>query len=297
MTKEELDQRLAVIRDKAIMAGVVMYRKKRVYGEVKRETEEITESQRKEILDAYDYAMTGAPVAELTGNEFQKDGIPITQKVTEFYKKKYNSVAIHPELGEVKLDLEGVKDSLGHGIGRIKAAAYAAVPQLIKNGKIFSRENNWKGRGYDTVVMLAPLKINGIDYVGEVVVEQRPNRQGFYLHEVEVKEKLADVFKTPTEGSTSPASKLIISQLLAKVKSQNKNNLEFRKKRLHQQINPIVRDGRVTVTLFLPAEAVLLQKKTVAEKFFSATVLKRYNKLFQSAFSSDFFSEIITFFI
>ena len=45
--------------------------------------------------------------------------------------------------------------------------------------------------------MIAPLKINGIDYVGEVVVEQRPNRQGFYLHEVEIKEKLADEFKPP----------------------------------------------------------------------------------------------------
>ena len=48
--------------------------------------------------------------------------------------------------------------------------------------------------------MIAPLKINGIDYVGEVVVEQRPNRQGFYLHEVEIKEKLADEFKPPTRG-------------------------------------------------------------------------------------------------
>ena len=50
--------------------------------------------------------------------------------------------------------------------------------------------------------MIAPLKINGIDYVGEVVVEQRPNRQGFYLHEVEIKEKLADEFKPPTQGGT-----------------------------------------------------------------------------------------------
>ena len=95
---------------------------------------EITEEQKKIILDAYDYAMNGDPVIELIGNEFQKDGIPLTEKVTKYYQEQYNGIAIHPELGEVKLDLEGVKDSLGHGIGKIKAAAYAAVPKLIEKG-------------------------------------------------------------------------------------------------------------------------------------------------------------------
>ena len=124
-------------------------------------------------------------------------------------------------MGEVKLDLEGIKDSLGHGLGKEKAAAYAAVPQLIEKGKIFSRTKNWKNRGYDTVVMVAPLEINGTPYIGEVVIKQGTDRQGFYLHEVEIKEKLANVFKTAT-GSTSPTSKLIISQLLAKIKEQDK---------------------------------------------------------------------------
>ena len=98
-----------------------------------------------------------------------------------------------------------------------------------KQGKF--RQLNWKNRGYDTVVMLAPLKINGIDYIGEVVVKQGNERQGFYLHEVEIKEKLADVFKT-ANGSTLPTSKLIISQLLAKIKEQDKKNLEFSRKRI-----------------------------------------------------------------
>ena len=192
----------------------------------------ITDEQRRTILEAYDYAMNGDPVIELSGNEFQKDGIPLTKKVTEYYNKQFNGIAVHPELGEVKLDLEGVKDSLSHGIGKIKAAAYAAVPYLIEKGKIFNRENNWKNRGYDTVVMIAPLKISGIDYVGEVVVEQRPNRQGFYLHEVEIKEKLADVFKTPTQGGTSPVSKLIIAQWLEKVNPTLEKNLEKKFRRV-----------------------------------------------------------------
>ena len=75
-------------------------------------------------------------------------------------------------------------------------------------------------------------------------VEQRPNRQGVYLHEVEVKEKLADVFKT-ANGSTSPTSKLIISQLLAKIKVQDEKNLQISRKRSSEQINPVVVDGKV----------------------------------------------------
>ncbi|MBO4631441.1 MAG: hypothetical protein J5858_05925, partial [Lentisphaeria bacterium] len=213
------------------------------------EADEISEEQKREILEAYDYAMNGKPVAKLSGKEFQKDNIPLTEKVTKYYKEKYNGIAVHPELGEVKLDLEGVKDSLGHGIGRIKAAAYAAVPQIIQKGKIFDRQKNWKGRGYDTVVMTAPLEIGGIPYVGEVIVKQGTERQGFYLHEVEVKEKLVNAFKTPTKGSalpvsetdkekladvfktangsTSPVSKLILAHYVAKVKSEIEKNQEI----------------------------------------------------------------------
>ncbi|MBE6391791.1 MAG: hypothetical protein E7042_06295 [Lentisphaerae bacterium] len=40
----------------------------------------ITDEQRRTILEAYDYAMNGDPVIELSGNEFQKDGIPLTKK-------------------------------------------------------------------------------------------------------------------------------------------------------------------------------------------------------------------------
>ena len=187
------------------------------------------DAHEKEAIDAYRYAMHGASVAELSGNEFQKDNIPITDKVTAYFAEQCNGVAVNPEIGAVRLDREGVKDSLGHGIGRIKAAAYAAVPQIIENGKICDWQENWKGRGYDTVVIVAPLEIAGKPYIGEVVVQQRTNRQGFYLHEVELKEKLENASKT-ANGSAFPASRLILSQLLDKIKlryGKNDGNVRF----------------------------------------------------------------------
>lgn len=187
------------------------------------------DAHEKEAIDAYRYAMNGASVAELSGNEFQKDNIPITDKVTAYFAEQCNGVAVNPEIGAVRLDREGVKDSLGHGIGRIKAAAYAAVPQIIENGKICDRQENWKGRGYDTVVIVAPLEIAGKPYIGEVVVKQGTDRQGFYLHEVELKEKLENASKT-ANGSAFPASRLILSQLLDKIKlryGKNDGNVRF----------------------------------------------------------------------
>lgn len=162
-------------------------------------------------------------VVSISGQEFQKDGIPLTEKVTKFWKERFNGIAVSPELGEVRLDIEGVKSSIGHGIGSLKSAAFACVEDVIRNGIVFDRQENWKGRGYDTAVIAAPVTINEVEYICEVVVEQRPKRQGFYLHEVEIKKKLEDVFKTSTEGGTPQASRSILALRAEEVKTIEEN--------------------------------------------------------------------------
>ena len=89
-----------------------------------------------EKLNAYNFAIKAQAVETLTGEEFAPDGEKLTLKVTRFYKEKYNGEVENPLVGKVKLDLEGVKSSLAHGIGRVKAAAFTAVPSIIK--KAFS---------------------------------------------------------------------------------------------------------------------------------------------------------------
>ena len=59
----------------------------------------------------------------------------------------------------------------------------------------------------------------------EVVVKQGKERQGFYLHEVELTKKLTDVFKT-TNGSTSMSSKLIIAHKIAEFNPNVKEHEE-----------------------------------------------------------------------
>ena len=176
----------------------------------------------KDIAEGVKFALTSEIVAKISGTEFQKDGVPLTVKVPEFYQKAYGGKAKNPELGEVRLDLEGVRDDIAHGMGSVKGAAFMCVPEVIKKGFIYDRQKNWKGRGYDTFVIIAPVEIGGKKYIEEVIVKKGTDRQGLYLHEVGLKTELENVFKT-TNGGTSPASRLIIAEKITKSNSQQGN--------------------------------------------------------------------------
>lgn len=167
---------------------------------------------------AMDFLERTAPVANLTGQEFQKDGVKLTEKVPAYFKSIGN-VAHNDELGDVVLDLKGVEDSIAHGVGRLKSAAFMAVPDVIEKGFIFNREENWKERGWNTAVIVAPIKLGEDDYVCEVVVKKVRGQQRFYLHEVEIKKTLDGVFKSvANNGNASQVSKLILGKHLAEVK-------------------------------------------------------------------------------
>lgn len=167
---------------------------------------------------AMDFLERTAPVANLTGQEFQKDGVKLTDKVPAYFKSIGN-VARNDELGDVVLDLKGVEDSIAHGVGRLKSAAFMAVPDVIEKGFIFNREENWKERGWNTAVIVAPIKLGEDDYVCEVVVKKVRGQQRFYLHEVEIKKTLDGVFKSvANNGNASQVSKLILGKHLAEVK-------------------------------------------------------------------------------
>ena len=172
-------------------------------------------------LAAFKFATEGKPITELTGNEFQKvQDESIVTRVLDYYTDLYNNEVKRNEIGIVILDKEGIKDSLAHGMSRLKASAYAAVPKVIESGIIYNYENNWKNRNYDTCVVIAPVNIDGKVFAEEVVLKKRPNKTGFYLHEVELKEKLLEMFKTPTERSKSK-SYSIIARHFDKVKNCN----------------------------------------------------------------------------
>jgi len=153
----------------------------------------------------HDYLFSDKYVTKLTGTEFAKNEEPLTDRVTTYYQQNFNGEVEREGFGKVILDKRGVKDSLSHGIGRDKAAAFAAVPFIIKDGAIIDHQENWKGRNQDSFTIAAPVEINKNGYVGVVIVTRGKgtNRNKFYLHEVILQESLQDEsFKTDTKAGS-----------------------------------------------------------------------------------------------
>jgi hypothetical protein len=171
-----------------------------------------------ETIANAEWVFNASPVKQMAGSEFAKSEIDLVTQVEEFF----NSIGGKVEregLGEVDLTRRGAKDSIGHGLRREKAIAFMAVPDVIKHGKIIDHQVNWKGRGYDTYVIDAPVYIGNTEYIAEVIIEQnKSNKNEFYLHEVEIKEKAQGAFKTATERGAPQASQLIIGKKLNDVK-------------------------------------------------------------------------------
>ena len=165
-------------------------------------------------------------VASLTGNEFAKGEKNLVTQVNEFFEEYGNSVE-NSVLGDVDIIARSVKDSIAHGLGRNKAIAFAAVPDVIRAGKIIDYQKNWKGRGYDTVVLAAPISISGKAYYEGVIVTRNADTQRFYVHEVITEERTEMPFKTGNAGlSAKPggnSSPSIIS-LLDKIRNVKENS-------------------------------------------------------------------------
>lgn len=149
-----------------------------------------------EAIAANKAALRDMPaVTSISGQEFQKGPVGLVEQVSQSFASLGNKV-LNPKLGEVELTRRGIRDSMGHGIGKVKAAAFAAVPSVIENGAVIDYQENWKGRRYDTIVIAAPVEIDGEkSYVG-AVLQKDAESQRYYLHEVLQEKGPLATFKT-----------------------------------------------------------------------------------------------------
>ena len=134
------------------------------------------------------------PVADVKGNEFPASNGDLQKQLSDYFDEIGGYVE-NPELGKIELTKRSIKNDNAHGMGRMKIASYAAVPAVIRNGGIINAEYNWKGRGYDTVVMAAPITYANEEAVLGVVLRKMNNRDDFYVHEVVI-ERDASTFRT-----------------------------------------------------------------------------------------------------
>ena len=170
------------------------------------------------ISEQKEFLLSSEPVARLTGNEFaKKEGYTLTGQVTEYYNSIGN-IVISPDYGEVVLDEKGVDDDFAHGVGRIKAAAFAAVPKVIEKGIVILPFGKYKaGENIVSAMIAAPIQIAEKEYICVVVLRKRREINKLYVHEVTLKEKLLDVCNQEVKsvsslGSSNPTLCLATNQ-------------------------------------------------------------------------------------
>ena len=122
-----------------------------------------------------------APVAALTGMEMNQRNKKPSDQIRDFFSK-VGSV-FRRGFGTVSFGEYGVGGILNHRpLNRAKMVSLVAVPDVIRNGRIISDVENWKGRGYRSVIFAAPATINDTPVYIAAVVNQNPDGK-FYLNE------------------------------------------------------------------------------------------------------------------
>ena len=183
------------------------------------------------INENYERVRNMDPVAELTGEEFAKGDKDLISQVTDYY----NSIGkVHNDVvGDIYLTKESAKDDIAHGVGRLKAITFAAVPEVLKNGHVLDFQKNWKERKYDTVVIGAPIAVSDGKYAGdyyEIAIVKVAEDNKMYVHEVyaqKIKESLS--FKTPSfpqSGSRSESAPSSIYSIFKKLLNVNEAGTE-----------------------------------------------------------------------
>lgn len=141
---------------------------------------------------------------KIQGERFKMGTGTLKADVEQLFREHGNMVH-NDVLGDVMINTKGVKDSLAHGMTNEKAALYEAIPSLIQNGKIVDYVENHKGRGYNSVVLEAPVTITKGDakgdYIAEVIVHRTvgDKNQRYYLHDVSIRQKKTDSTSYPSD--------------------------------------------------------------------------------------------------
>ena len=138
--------------------------------------------------------LTSEPVAFLRGDEFlPKEGITFAQQVNDYFISQGGKAS--SLFGVVLLDKKGVQNSKQHGMSRTKAAAFAAIKDVLEQGIVILPLEHHAGHNKKqmTGMIAAPIQIGADRYICVVEVIASLTLQRLYLHEAFITKKLQEV--------------------------------------------------------------------------------------------------------
>lgn len=159
------------------------------------------------------------PVIRLTGNEFRPiEGTTFAQQVLNHFIMQ-GGYAQSP-WGKVSLDLKGIQSDKSHGIGRIKAASFAAIKDVLEKGTIILPMDYYAtgGKRQMTGMMAAPILIGNDSFICVVVVIYNLIERRLYLHETFLTEKIPEIAASSlvrSSDTASPQSRGSIAKLIS----------------------------------------------------------------------------------
>lgn len=196
------------------------------------------------------------PVVELEGDEFtdwskKKPSVQVEEFYNSIGNKVHNDV-----IGDVILNKASVKRDIAHGIGKLKAITFKAVPDVIKNGEVLNVTPNWKGRPYDSVAVGARVDVKGGDRAGKYYVictlhSDDTNRM--YLHETgaikmdTLRSKTGSILTDETSGAKYPSIDSLLEKLAeVNVSYENSENKKFQLKDLIEETGTLIAAHNLT---------------------------------------------------
>ncbi len=161
------------------------------------------------------------PVCILTGDEFlPKPGMTFAQQILEFFQSQGGLA--HSPWGEVLLDMKGIQSDKSHGIGRIKAASFVAIKDVLEKGSVILPLDYYatNDKKQMTGMMAAPILIGDDSFICVVVVIYNLKERRLYLHETFLTEKIPEIAASSlVRGSiaASPQSQGSIAKILQRL--------------------------------------------------------------------------------
>lgn len=170
------------------------------------------------------------PVAVLSGEEFRsKEGKTFAQQVNDFFID-IGGYANSP-YGRIILDNKGIQADKAHGIGRIKAASFAAIKQVLEHGVVILPLGYYAtgGKKQMTSMIAAPILIGNVDYICVVVIIDNLKEKRLYLHETFLKKEIPETAASSLvrdSKAVSPQSRGDVAKVLQNYLI-NKSNLNI----------------------------------------------------------------------
>ena len=108
---------------------------------------------------------------------------PSAEVINRFKGKYPNGTVVKTKIGTVAITARGIKNSLSHGMSKVKLAATESIPEGMKIASYVGSLKDFSGKPIINHFFAYKLNFNGEDYVTICRVKENIDANKFYVHE------------------------------------------------------------------------------------------------------------------